>query len=305
MRDRAGGTLSINASSISRAPPPTTFPTSTANMPSQANACARRRVPNLERSIARTFSSVNEAWKELRHSRKGDHKQNSAGRRHGYDPSQPRVPKGHSEAGQWTQSPHGDSTAPILSDVTPENEWTPGAQYAQGLDSRGRGGGPIRIGNNWFTPEPGQAARLTMAHAWQQNAIGRVREIEPNWRPKPSAHENVEGLIRTYEGEARQAETRLAELASVGVCPGPFAAGSIPARGPERNFTTLERGDVNRIGYESGCHTCGTRDPGSWYSLRQLYSRPSAAKCFESPGPRPTSVSSLSNLQLAARRMDQ
>ena len=122
-----------------------------------------------------------------------------------------------------------------------------------------------RIGNSWFTPEPGQAARLATAQAWQRNAIARVREIEPNWRPKPSIHENVEGLIRTYEGEAREAESRLAELASFGVCPGPFAAGSISARGPERNFTELERADVNRFGYETGCHTCGTRDPGTRY----------------------------------------
>jgi hypothetical protein len=213
--------------------------------------------------MARTFSSVNEAWRELHGSRTGDHEDNSTGRGHGYDPSQPRVPKGHPDGGQWTLSQHGDSTATILSDVTPENEWIPGARYAQARDPKGRGGGPVRIGNNWFTPEPGQAVRLAVAHASQQNAIARVREIEPNWRPKPSAYENVEGLIRTYEAEARQAEARLGELASVGVCPGPFAAGSIPARGPERNFTTPEREKINRFGYETGCHTCGTRDPGT------------------------------------------
>jgi hypothetical protein len=55
-----------------------------------------------------------------------------------------------------------------------------------------------------------------MAQAWQQNAIARVREIEPNWRPKPSTHENVEGLIQTYEREVREAETRLAELTTMG-----------------------------------------------------------------------------------------
>lgn len=45
--------------------------------------------------------------------------------------------------------------------------------------------------------------------------------------------------------------------------PGPFAGESILARGPDRDFTSAERSDTNRIMGESGCHTCGTRDPGT------------------------------------------
>ncbi len=45
--------------------------------------------------------------------------------------------------------------------------------------------------------------------------------------------------------------------------PGPNAAGSIPARGSQRNFTTAERETVNEIGRVSGCHTCGTKNPGT------------------------------------------
>jgi len=177
--------------------------------------------------MARTYASVNEAWRELRNARNRAHEENDRAHhaRHGYDPDQPRVAKGHSDSGQWTDSGGGKSTSEILSDATPDNEWSPGSQYAQ---TRGRGSVPVRIGNRWFEAEGGQAVRLAAAQARQHDAIARVRELEPNWRPKPSAHETVEGLIRTYEGEARQAETRLAELASVGVCPGPFAAGSIP-----------------------------------------------------------------------------
>lgn len=45
--------------------------------------------------------------------------------------------------------------------------------------------------------------------------------------------------------------------------PGPNAGDSIPARGPGRDFTPEERGQVNDIGNEAGCHTCGKRDPGT------------------------------------------
>ncbi|HST36575.1 MAG TPA: RHS repeat-associated core domain-containing protein, partial [Allosphingosinicella sp.] len=44
--------------------------------------------------------------------------------------------------------------------------------------------------------------------------------------------------------------------------PGPFAGRSIPARNPSRNFTRQERREINQIMRESGCHTCGTRNPG-------------------------------------------
>lgn len=45
--------------------------------------------------------------------------------------------------------------------------------------------------------------------------------------------------------------------------PGPFAKESIPARGPERNFTKAERDQINNIGNETGCHTCGIKEPGT------------------------------------------
>ena len=45
--------------------------------------------------------------------------------------------------------------------------------------------------------------------------------------------------------------------------PGPFAEGSIPARGPQRNFTTAEKA-ANKANFESsGCHTCGTKIPST------------------------------------------
>ncbi|MDO6547630.1 polymorphic toxin-type HINT domain-containing protein [Pseudoalteromonas carrageenovora] len=46
--------------------------------------------------------------------------------------------------------------------------------------------------------------------------------------------------------------------------PGEFAGESVPARGPGRNFTASERQQVNEIGQQTGCHTCGTKDPGNF-----------------------------------------
>jgi len=45
--------------------------------------------------------------------------------------------------------------------------------------------------------------------------------------------------------------------------PGPYAGESIPARGPGRNVTPAETAEINRIGRSTGCHTCGTTDPGT------------------------------------------
>jgi hypothetical protein len=52
---------------------------------------------------------------------------------HEYDPNQPRVPPGHSDGGQWTSagaSSNGINDPRVISDVTPDNDWIPGADYA-------------------------------------------------------------------------------------------------------------------------------------------------------------------------------
>ena len=45
--------------------------------------------------------------------------------------------------------------------------------------------------------------------------------------------------------------------------PGPHAGESIPARNSDRHFNDGERESINNIGNETGCHTCGTKDPGT------------------------------------------
>jgi hypothetical protein len=131
-----------------------------------------------------------------------------------FNRNQPRVPAGHSDGGQWTNASgvSDSSDGEVISDVTPDNDWRPGAQYA---NSRGRGSGsPIRIGNGWIEPEGGgQEARLAFAEARARDAIARVRAFDPTWRPNPSASKTIEGQIDDLESQAAEAEARLREIA--------------------------------------------------------------------------------------------
>lgn len=181
-----------------------------------------------------------------------------------YSPDQPR-----DDRGRWTNENGvgGRNDPRIISDATPDNEAIPGAHYAQG---RTRGPVAVRIGGRTIEVEGGQAARLAEAQTRAEDAIARVRELDPNWRPTPSTYESVEGLVRTHEAEAREAQARASELTKVGIGPGPFAGDSIPARGPERNFTTAERSEINRIGAETGCHTCSTTEPRRLWAISSL-----------------------------------
>jgi RHS repeat-associated protein len=45
--------------------------------------------------------------------------------------------------------------------------------------------------------------------------------------------------------------------------PGPHAGEGIPARGPQPSFTPGERDAINAQGRDTGCHTCGSTDPGT------------------------------------------
>lgn len=178
-----------------------------------------------------------------------------------FNPNQPRVPAGNPDGGQWTtEGSAGRNDPRVISDATPDDEWKPGAQYAQRF---GRGPIIVQIGNRRVVVEGGQAARFVEAQMRADSSIARVREIDPTWRPTPSAFESVEGLIRARNAEAREAQSRVRELARAGIGPGPFARESIEARSSNIDFTAAERREINRIGRAFGCHTCGTLDPGT------------------------------------------
>jgi hypothetical protein len=159
-----------------------------------------------------------------------------------YNPNQPRVPAGNPDGGQWTAktTASGGNDPRIISDVTFDDDWKPGARYA--TNSGGRGPIRIRIRGQWVEAEPGQAARLAAAEARAQDAIRRVREVDPSWRPKPSAYgTGIESEIRKANDVASEAQARIAELQRVGIGPGRFAAEWIPARGSNRTLRVDER----------------------------------------------------------------
>jgi hypothetical protein len=163
-------------------------------------------------------------------------------RKAGFDPNQPRVPAGNSDGGQWTDAGGGGEG---------NNSATEFSASRRRLGLSGQG-------------TPAQMARFEVANARANDAIARVRAIDPNWKPRASAYgTGIESEIRRANDLAAEAEGRIGELQRAGIGPGRYAEESIPARGPERDFTTAERTEINRIGAKSGCHTCGILEPGT------------------------------------------
>jgi hypothetical protein len=182
-----------------------------------------------------------------------------------YSPDEPRVPAGNPDGGQWTgengsqseQATPSDSR--VVSDATPENNWIPGAQYADGIEE---GEGENRIGGESAEGTPGQQARLAIAEAQWEEVRNQMRSIDPYWKPPAGAYETIEGGIADLAAKTQAGEAHIAELASKGIGPGPFACEYIDAQGPGR-LNTEGRDDNNENGDEYGCHTCGTLEAGT------------------------------------------
>ncbi|MBK8455999.1 MAG: hypothetical protein IPL47_01870 [Phyllobacteriaceae bacterium] len=165
-----------------------------------------------------------------------------------FNPGQPRVPRGNADGGRWTKVPGG----------------LPVVRVQAGPRNPGRGrGGPIRPGARLENPSPAQLARLEASRLAMNRALGQVREVDPRWKPTPQIYETVEGEIAAADAVRREAEAWLRELARRGFGPGPNAVDWLPARGPGRDFRKSERDEINRIGRKYGCHTCGTKNPGT------------------------------------------
>jgi RHS repeat-associated protein len=74
----------------------------------------------------------------------------------------------------------------------------------------------------------------------------------------------AEALVATTAANgALQGGKNLLKSAVDTTKPGPNAGDSVPARGPQRDFTPAERDAVNKAGQDTGCHSCGTKDPGT------------------------------------------
>jgi hypothetical protein len=166
-----------------------------------------------------------------------------------YDPNQPRVPAGNSDGGQWTSGGEGGES------TTEDDD-------EGGMGRRREPRRIFRLGK-WLEIPSADKVLIQVAENRADQAIEKVREFDPEWKPKLGLWETVDGYILELNDHVKQAEARFVELQDQGVAPGRFAAESIPARGPERNFTTWERAEIDRIGRTTGCHTCGNFDPGT------------------------------------------
>ncbi len=146
-----------------------------------------------------------------------------------YSPDQPRVPRGNPEGGQWTDAGGGGgglgskptsdrriNDPRVISDVTPDNTWKPGARYAQaGGGSSSAGRPPARLGASFPGATNGQLVRFDMAVTRTETALAQIRRYDPDWRPTTqsfTAPERMEGAINHAEARAREAEAYLDKL---------------------------------------------------------------------------------------------
>lgn len=81
-------------------------------------------------------------------------------------------------------------------------------QPAQGR----RGSIRLNVGGRLLEATPGQAARFAVAEPAAREAIRRVQQLDPGWRPTRSFVETIEGAIARANANAREAEARLAEV---------------------------------------------------------------------------------------------
>jgi RHS repeat-associated protein len=80
-----------------------------------------------------------------------------------------------------------------------------------------------------------------------------------------TANAIASGIIEAGAGEALGGASLAAGAGAAAskLKPGAFAAESIPARSASQTFTSGERAAVNEIGQATGCHSCGTTNPGT------------------------------------------
>jgi hypothetical protein len=178
----------------------------------------------------------------------------------GFRPDQPRVPAGNPDGGEWTKVP---GWARESERVSSKPERLEDLVVLVGGRGTRAGSGHVPIGGRLLPLTPNQQTRLATSQMELEAALQAVREISPTWKPQSQLYSTVEGLIGANLAHAREARVLREKWRYQGIGPGNFSGELREARSPARRFTREEREEVNRIGRESGCHTCGTRDPGT------------------------------------------
>lgn len=178
-------------------------------------------------------------------------------------PNQPPARQdGESSAGVFPagQSKFLSDGTEISSDSLPDAVVV-GQRYAAGGSSGRpprRGGGPPEGPVGRFISQVYEAKLRTLAELEPNNKFLTTIQA-PDWRPRQNDIDKIDLEII----KARQRAPGAIDSQARGIGIGPFARDSIPARSEKRDFNVLERVDINRLGLLHGCHTCGTRDPGT------------------------------------------
>jgi hypothetical protein len=163
-----------------------------------------------------------------------------------YSPSQPRVPAGNPDGGQWTSSEVSGSSGglsasgnraslgPRYASLDPDTQTDAsnapvGVQYAGGIEDDEN-----RSGSGQFEGTPAQLARQAIAEAQYRAVLARVLRLDPTWRPTDSlvAPDGIEGDIAKLEAATEEAEEHLARLRGLGFARDPETGHVIPPTEP-------------------------------------------------------------------------
>ncbi len=124
-----------------------------------------------------------------------------------YSSDQPRVPAGSPDGGRWTSggglnAGAGRNDPRVISDATPDNEWKPGAQYAQG-DSLG--GYPVDLRD-----EQARGGHTIEAHVnrSREALIAQAREA---FEERPDAQDSRSGSFSSLEAATKLVNSTLAQ----------------------------------------------------------------------------------------------
>jgi len=168
---------------------------------------------------------------------------------------QPETPDTPSDEGPSPASADVEGQAPPVTGIASSVDDDPNIIRVAGGGSssrRGSGGRPVT-----------QIEEVRAANF--QSTLNAIRELEPNNRELTYIARRdwvpTERDVARVQEELLRAKARAAgETSAVPI--GKYAGESIPTGSPGRRFTSEERQEINRIGSELGCHSCGVTGPG-------------------------------------------
>jgi RHS repeat-associated protein len=116
----------------------------------------------------------------------------------------------------------------------------------------------IEVGSNAVSLAKELNSALSNACTCQESKSQNDNSKQNNHNSNQSSNNNQSGQGKQSAAGTQQGAQKPSTLG-----PGPHAGKGTPARGPQRDFKAAERQAVNNEGQQLGCHTCGTKDPGT------------------------------------------